>query len=133
MPGPEQKKTPRQSQARINGSGNMAGIAIARVGNQASNRWAGSFFRRASQDSDLTREFRRIIRVKTAGNCGQAKHRMCHHSILKAISEASEILYLCRFVERNLKRLQEAQVLGRDLEFRLLLPFVERILVHLNV
>ena len=33
MSRPEQKKTPRQFHARINSSSNVAGIAIARVGN----------------------------------------------------------------------------------------------------
>jgi hypothetical protein len=80
MPGPEQKKTPRQFQAGINGSGNMAGIAIACVRNHTSDRLARRFFRRGSERSDLAREFRRIIRVKTAGNSGQAKHRIGHPS-----------------------------------------------------
>jgi hypothetical protein len=74
MPRAEQKETPRQFQAGINSSGNVARIAIPSVGNHTSHRSARRFLSGRSERGNLTREFRRISRVKTAGNRGKAKH-----------------------------------------------------------
>jgi hypothetical protein len=94
VPWPKQKKPPRQFQLSVNGSGNMTRIPITCVGNHAGERWAGTFFLRGNERGDLAREFLRIFGVKTAGNGRQAKHRMCHPSILKAISAAGEMLLI---------------------------------------
>ncbi len=80
MPGPQKKNPPRQFQAGIDGSGNVAGVSIASVGNDTSNGLARRFFGAGSERSDLSREFRGIIGIKTAGDSGQAKHQICHPS-----------------------------------------------------
>jgi hypothetical protein len=89
MPGPQQKNPPRQFQLSIDGSGNVAGVSIARVGNDTSNRLARRSFGAGSERGDLPGEFRRIIGIKTAGDGGQAKHQICHPSFLKTASAAA--------------------------------------------
>jgi hypothetical protein len=64
----------------------MTGVAITRVGNHAGNGLARRFSARRGECGNLAGEFLGILRIKTAGNSGQAKHRICHPSVWRAMS-----------------------------------------------